>query len=248
MGNRKLPFGYRMEFGVEVVHPEEAQVVRDIFSRYLAGESFKLLAEWLESQPIPYDEGKPWNKNMVARILEDCRYAGGKDFPPIIEDTALKAAAERRKGRQSPVHRTEADKVLRQLSGRPPTAKITTQVLLLLNRLIQDTEVIRKPPPPSQMDATTCRWELDQVLSQLPVDEDKANALVRQSAFFQYQAIGPGDYETERLRRVFAASPPMERLDADLLRSTVASIIVERNTVVSIRLKNQQIIERRELA
>ncbi len=248
MGNRKLPFGYRMELGAEVIHPEEAEIVRDIFNRYLAGESFQRLAERLGGQPIPYDAGKPWNKNMVARILEDSRYAGAKGFPAIIEAVTLQAAAERRKGQQRPIYKTEVEKVLRQLIGRPPTAKIASQVLLLLNGLTRDTEAIQKPEPPSQADATTCRRELDQVLTQLPVDEDRANALARQSAALHYQAIGPGEYETERLKRIFTAAQPMEQLDAVFLRSTVAAIIAEENKVVGIRLKNQQFIERRETA
>ena len=30
MTNRKLPFGYRMELGDMVIHPQEAEVVKDI--------------------------------------------------------------------------------------------------------------------------------------------------------------------------------------------------------------------------
>ncbi len=117
MGNRKLPFGYQMELGIEVIHPEEAE------------------------------------------------------------------------------------KALRQLSGRPPTAPIVAQVLLLLNSLIRDAKDIQEPEQPNQADATTCRRELDQILTQLPVDEDRANALARRSAVLHYQTIGPGEYETERLKR-----------------------------------------------
>lgn len=248
MGNRKLPFGYRMEMGVEVIHPEEAEVVREIFNRYLAGESFQRLAERLSGQPIPYDEGKPWNKNMVARILDDSRYAGAKCFPAIIEAATIQAAAERRKELQHPIHKTETEKVLRQLSGRPPTARIASQVLLLLNSLIWDTAAIQEPEPPSHVDAATCRRELDQILTQLPVDEDRANALAKRFAALHYQAIGPGEYETERLKRTLAVARPMEQLDAAFLRSTVAAIIAEGNNVVGIRLKNQQLIERKETA
>ena len=38
-GNRKLPFGYRMERGEVTEHPIEAEAVREIFQRYLAGAS-----------------------------------------------------------------------------------------------------------------------------------------------------------------------------------------------------------------
>ncbi len=41
--NRKLPFGYRMEQGEIKEHPVEAEAVRDIFRRYLAGRPSQLL-------------------------------------------------------------------------------------------------------------------------------------------------------------------------------------------------------------
>ncbi len=243
MGNRKLPFGYRMEMGVEVIYPKEAEVVRDIFDRYLNGDSFKLLAERLECESISYDEGKSWNKNMIARMLADVRYVGGKGFPAILEARTFQAAAERRRGQQRPVHRTDAEKVIRQLSGRSPTARISAQVIGLLNSLICNTKIIQAPEPPSLVDAVTCRRELERVLTQLPVDEDRANLLVRQAAILGYQAISSGEYETERLKRLFTDHQPMEQLDADFLQATVTSIATERNKVVNMQLKNQQVIE-----
>ncbi|MFR6693944.1 MAG: recombinase family protein [Dysosmobacter sp.] len=40
---------------------------------------------------------KPWNKNMVARILEDDRYIGEKVIPALIPTEQFHAAQERRK-------------------------------------------------------------------------------------------------------------------------------------------------------
>ena len=65
MGNRKQPFGYKMEFGEIVPQPQEAETVRSIYLQYLAGASFKQLAERLQTEDVPYDGDKPWNKNMV---------------------------------------------------------------------------------------------------------------------------------------------------------------------------------------
>ena len=70
-GNRKQPFGYRMEFGEYTPHPAEAETVRRIYQTYLAGASYQELVEALQERGIAYDEGKLWNKNMVARILEE---------------------------------------------------------------------------------------------------------------------------------------------------------------------------------
>ena len=69
--NRKRPFGYKMEFGEIVLHPAEAETVRWIYDHYLAGASYNALVDKLRERGISYDGDKPWNKNMVARILEE---------------------------------------------------------------------------------------------------------------------------------------------------------------------------------
>ena len=61
--------------------PQEAETVQSIYQKYLAGASFNQLTEQLQTEEIPYDADKPWNKNMVARILEDDRYIGGEKLP-----------------------------------------------------------------------------------------------------------------------------------------------------------------------
>ena len=71
MGNRKLPFGYQIKLGEVVVNPAEAKMVDDMFHWYIGGDSYSVLVKKLQEQPVRYSEGKPWNKNMVARILED---------------------------------------------------------------------------------------------------------------------------------------------------------------------------------
>ena len=73
MGNRKQPFGYQMQFGTVVVQPQEAGLVQYIFQQYILGASFQELVSALRNQTVPYDSGKLWNKNMVARILENER-------------------------------------------------------------------------------------------------------------------------------------------------------------------------------
>ena len=76
-----------MEFGEIVPQPQEAETIRSIYLQYLAGASFKQLTEQLQAEDVPYDVDKPWNKNMVARILEDDRYIGEKYFPALIPNT-----------------------------------------------------------------------------------------------------------------------------------------------------------------
>ena len=110
MGKRKQPFGYKVKLGEIVPQPQEAETVRSIYLQYLAGASFKQLTEQLQAEDVPYDEDKSWNKNMVARILEDDRYIGEKEFPALIPTKQFHAAQERRKEmrpeyKQTPVRR-----------------------------------------------------------------------------------------------------------------------------------------------
>lgn len=81
MGNRKQPFGYKMALGKIVIQESEAKLVQEIFLRYIAGESLNELTESLHQQDIPYDEGRLWNKNMVARILQTHATPEKKNIP-----------------------------------------------------------------------------------------------------------------------------------------------------------------------
>ena len=121
-GNRKQPFGYRMEFGEYTPHPAEAETVRWIYQTYLAGASYQELVEALQERGIAYDEGKLWNKNMVARILEDKRYIGTDRYPAILPEEQYRGAQERRRDRAVPTRKTPAQMELRRLCGGPPPA------------------------------------------------------------------------------------------------------------------------------
>lgn len=67
MGNRKQPFGYRLELGRIIPHPQEAETVRLVYRHYLAGASFKTLTEILREQGVPYVSGrKQHNGNCRA--------------------------------------------------------------------------------------------------------------------------------------------------------------------------------------
>lgn len=82
---RNIPFGYHMVNGKIVPHPEQSQIVHQIFDDYSAGISIFETVQNLQTCSIPYREKSCWNKNMVYRILGDVRYIGDKGFPAIID-------------------------------------------------------------------------------------------------------------------------------------------------------------------
>ena len=143
MGNRKQPFGYKMALGKIVIQESEAKLVQEIFLRYIAGESLNELTESLRQQDIPYDEGRLWNKNMVARILADARYTGEKEYPKLIDKEQLIAANEKRSNKPQLPKKTEAQKVLRRLRGTPPSEQVEQSVTDLLNGLANYPDRIR---------------------------------------------------------------------------------------------------------
>lgn len=243
MTNRKQPFGYHIEAGAITILPAEADLVWLVFNDYLDGLSFQSLADKLEQQEVRYDVGKAWNKNMVARMLEDRRYTGAEGYPQIVEKDVYAAVIEKRQGMKGTSRQTEAEKAVRQLAGQPLPRSAISQLTSLLNQLIQAPDQIRMPHHEYGLDSPILRRELDGVLLQLPVDEDRANELLRQCAMASYQAIDPNEYETQRLRRIFTGASQMKHMDAEFLRATVSSIVIGEGGTVSICLKNQQIFE-----
>ena len=146
-GNRKLPFGYRMERGEITENPAEAEAVREIFQRYLAGASYAALVEHLRDAGPAYDGDKPWNKNMVARILENPKYTGNSGFPAVIPAEAFQRAQIQKKERVTPSAKTPAQKELRRLCGGNPPKYVEVQVLGILNRLTADPTLISVSVP-----------------------------------------------------------------------------------------------------
>ena len=245
MGNRKQPFGYRMTLGEITILPEEAETVRSVYLQYIAGASFKQLAEQLQAEDVLYDEDKSWNKNMVARILEDDRYIGKEEFPALITAEQFHAAQKRRKEMRPAYKQTPAQKALRRLCGAPPSERVEKLVTDLLNELIRCPDRVR---PSASQAAAACgktQEELNSALERQPIDEDNAKALLLQLAAEQYDAIGNTEYETVRLRRLFAGCKPMTEPDAELLQSAVSKVRVTNNCM-TVTLKNGQTIERRD--
>ncbi len=241
---RKLPFGYRMEHGEVVIHPMEAITVQRIFEQYASGASYKELVDMLREQDVPYDPGKPWNKNMVARILENRKYIGNQKWPAIIPEEQYDRAQQKRSGKVNVPKKTAAQKLICRLSGCSATPEIEQAVLRLLNHMITDPGQICAPSA-TVADTTQVadlQIALRNELERQPVNELAAKALVLKLTSARYLAIGNQEYETMRLRFLFQDHAPMDELDVDLLRATVFSIQSQRDKV-TIRLKNGQIIE-----
>lgn len=93
--NRYLPYGYKVENGKITTQLQEAEIIRRIYSWYAEGLSYKKIAEQLTESGVRYMPDKPqWNKNMVARILQNQSYLGTEKYPAIIENRLSHAARQ----------------------------------------------------------------------------------------------------------------------------------------------------------
>lgn len=57
--------------------PEQAKVVAEIYRRYLAGASYRMIQDWLREEQIPNTSGKPeWSIHGIRNILTNEKYCG----------------------------------------------------------------------------------------------------------------------------------------------------------------------------
>ena len=183
---------------------------------------------------------------MVARILENPKYTGADNYPKLVDITLFEAAAAKRQTKQRLPERTPAQKALRRVCTKPPTPEIEQQVTHLLGRLAEQPERITQPEITPAIIQTDTQCKLDDVLNTQPLDEEAARKLIFQLAQEQYEAIGNAEYETERLRGLFAAFECTAECNADLLQSAVSAVLVTHQTV-RLQLKNGQIIGKDDL-
>ena len=78
---RTIPYGYVVESGAKVIVADEATVITEVFERYCSGETFKQIADSLTERAIKFFESNSsWNKNNIARMIDDARY-------PVLQET-----------------------------------------------------------------------------------------------------------------------------------------------------------------
>ena len=245
MGKRKLPFGYTMENGDAKAAPNESDCVMWIYITYHAGASLKEIASELNVRAeVHYDADKSWNKNMVDRILQDQRYSGDAPYPEIVPEALYRSVQHQRVERRGISKQTEAQKMIRILGGGKAEEALEANILAAMNHLISNPDAVQPPDskPPDHTRHFRTQRELEAVMNLQPIDEERAAQMIRARAEAEYDMITDDEYETERLRRIFQQTEPIEELSAELLRKTVANIGVELKRV-TLTLKNNQTIE-----
>ena len=97
MRNRSIPFGYHYQNGIMAVHPQESQIVQAVFMAYLSGEPLSKIAAHLTAKLVEYLPGCwHWDKARVKRILDNTKYIGNGEYPPIIKEKDFQMAHQKK--------------------------------------------------------------------------------------------------------------------------------------------------------
>lgn len=271
MVNRKLPFGYRIRDGQVQIAADEAKTVRMIFDRYIAGVSYDRLAGELNGHDVPYAPGKRWNKNMVARILQDERYLGGSTYPQIVTQESFRHARVAKpdvSGTRScaeikdirilarcglchgPMRRTRQNYWLCPHCMDSPANVKDDHLILCVDRLLRrlrehPESIAPSPAVPTDNEVVLCAQDrFIQEMNKPGFDEGAAKSAALALASAQFNALDSSDYETMRIQYILGHSDPCDGLDTNLLRQIVSAILIHPNGSVSLQLKNNQIVER----
>ena len=271
MAIRKLPFGYHIRNGQIQIKEDEAQTVRMIFDHYTAGMSYAKLTNKLNRQGVPYVPGKPWNKNMVARVLRDGRYIGGSAYPQIVTPESFQHAqaakpcvtgtadcVEIKDIRilarcglcHSPIRRERKDRWhCPNCMDMPATIKDDHLILCvsrLLRRMHEQLDTVALSPA-VPIDDETVQHAQDDLTHELNKPEfDESAAIVKAIALAaaRFDALGSADYETMRIQYILKQAEPHDGLNTELLRQTTSAILIYPTGAVSLKLKNNQIAGR----
>lgn len=75
-------FGYRMQDGKLVPQPEEAALVKEMFSRFVSGQGLYPIARWLNSLGVTTHRGSPFENRTVEYIIRNPVYIGKLRWTP----------------------------------------------------------------------------------------------------------------------------------------------------------------------
>lgn len=85
------PYGFaRDKNGQMVIHPEEAEIVRQIYAWALCGIGTYKIAQMLENQGVPTRKGGTWSASTIKGILTNEKYYGAALFQKTYTDSSFK--------------------------------------------------------------------------------------------------------------------------------------------------------------
>lgn len=96
--------GYRLINGRFEIVPEEATIVRQIFTEYLNGAGASLIAKRLDEAGVKPRRGNRWNPNTIQKILRNYNYTGNLILQKTFVENYITKKTIINKGQLSKYH------------------------------------------------------------------------------------------------------------------------------------------------
>lgn len=74
------PYGYRNNNGIIEIVPEEAEIVKEMFSLYKEGHGFNSIAKNFNNRGIKPPKGEFWHSNTINRCVQNKAYYGVREI------------------------------------------------------------------------------------------------------------------------------------------------------------------------
>lgn len=96
LASGSVPFGFRRSAdGHYEIQPEEAEIVREIFRRVDAGETYAAICRDLNARGIKTRHGSIWNRSSFGTILHNQRYIGTFVSKYHVQEDAIPQIVEK---------------------------------------------------------------------------------------------------------------------------------------------------------
>lgn len=119
------PYGYQWDGENMVIQPEQAEVVKRIFSETLSGKGSGAIARGLNQDGIPPKKGKRWTSTTILGMLENEKYVGDVIFQKTYTDSQFNR--HRNVGQQSQYMATEHHEAIISKEDFEAAAQIVAQ-------------------------------------------------------------------------------------------------------------------------
>lgn len=272
MGNRRQPFGYEIRLGKIQPHPIEAPVVKLIYIKYADGMSYLQITTMLNAGSVPYNEpDKPWNKNMVARILDNEIYVGAKGYPQLLDDDVFQQVREQKP--ETGQYKDADARTIRSLCkcaacGAKATLRsnrrnwerwhcpscgflvstatipsVTEWLEKSISNLKMHPQIVRQTADEAvSIQIKALEQRLQEALEQEQFDDIYARQIVVELAQARLGAIGAEDYETKRIHQLLTVSADTGTQNMELLPQITSAILIPISGDIELLLKNGQAI------
>ena len=270
--NRRLLYGYRYEGAGIAIEPNEATIVKEIFSKYGNGYTLKKITDWLNLDGVAYHETNPiWNKNHVHRLLQNRHYIGDDIYPCIIEPETFEQVAQvaqQRKNFQpsnNPLEPVGRNKIFCHCGTRMQcdstnmwvckdcgTSTTSQRILAGMQQAFQliktDLSVLQVDRQPEKYvpssEVLRMNNEIRRQLSSRDIDADAVREQILQCAALKYESIE--EDLTPYISRTICAD--FEDTEDDivscipLIEKTVASMVITETARLQVKFRNGAIL------